>query len=56
MISNSISWSTCMNFWSHSSISVVFFRESESSSLVATGSARWWVHHSMTLLRTASLT
>jgi hypothetical protein len=38
MISNSISWSTCMNFWSHSSMSVVFLRESESSSLVAGGS------------------
>ena len=38
MISNSISWSTCMNFWSHSSISVVFLRESESSSAAAGGS------------------
>jgi hypothetical protein len=32
MISKSISWSTCMNFWSHSSMSVDFLRESESSS------------------------
>ena len=38
MISNSISWSTCMNFWSHSSMSVVFLRESESSSAAAGGS------------------
>jgi hypothetical protein len=38
IISNNISWSTCMNFWSHSSISVVFLRESESSSDGAGGS------------------
>jgi hypothetical protein len=38
MISNSISWSTCINFWSHSSMSVVFFRLSESSSTVVGGS------------------
>ena len=41
MISNSISWSTCMNFWSHSSISVVFLRESASSSFAAGGSPLW---------------
>lgn len=56
MISKSISWSTCINFWSHSSISVVFFLESLSSSADAGGSARWWMHHSMTLFKTASLT
>ncbi len=56
MISNSISWSTCRNFWSHSSISVVFRRESDSSSADAGGSARWWLHHSMTLSNTASFT
>ncbi len=56
MISNNISWSTCMNFWSHSSISVVFLRESESSSLAAAGSLRWCSHHSITFLRTDSLT
>ena len=38
MISKSISWSTCMNFWSHSSMSVVFLRESESSSAGVAGS------------------
>ena len=56
MISNNISWSTCMNFWSHSSISVVFLRESASSSAAVTGSPLWCSHHSMTLRRTASLT
>jgi hypothetical protein len=56
MISNNISWSTCINFWSHSSISVVFFRESESSSAVAGGSFLWCSHHSITFLRTDSFT
>jgi hypothetical protein len=56
IISNSISWSTCMNFWSHSSISVVFLRESESSSAAAGGSFLWCSHHSITFLRTDSLT
>jgi hypothetical protein len=56
MISKSISWSTCINFWSHSSISVVRLRASESSSCVWTGSPRWCSHHSMTLRRTDSLT
>ena len=56
IISKSISWSTCMNFWSHSSISVVFLRESKSSSGVVAGSFRWCSHHSRTFLRTASLT
>lgn len=56
MISKSISWSTCMNFWSHSSMSVVFLRESESSSWGAAGSFLWWSHHSITFLRTVSLT
>ena len=37
-------------------MSVVFLRESESSSLEAGGSARWYSHHSMTLVSTASLT
>lgn len=55
MISKSISWSTCMNFWSHSSISVVLRRLS-SSSLALGGSFLWCSHHSMTFLRTASLT
>jgi hypothetical protein len=56
MISKSISWSTCINFWSHSSISVVFLRESESSSVGATGSSLWWMHHSITFFRTESVT
>lgn len=55
MISKSISWSTCMNFWSHSSISVVLRRESSSSPVLG-GSFLWWVHHSMTFFRTDSLT
>lgn len=45
-----------MNFWSHSSISVVFLRASDSSSGVVTGSLRWCSHHSTTFRRTASLT
>lgn len=45
-----------MNFWSHSSISVVFFRLSDSSSLVDGGSFLWCSHHSMTLRRTGSVT
>lgn len=56
IISNSISWSTCINFWSHSSISVDFFRESLSSSATGVGSDLWCSHHSITLRRTASLT
>lgn len=56
IISNSISWSTCMNFWSHSSMSVVFLRESESSSLAAAGSFLWCSHHSITFFKTDSLT
>lgn len=56
MISKSISWSTCMNFWSHSSISVVFLRASDSSSWACAGSLRWCSHHSMTFRRTASFT
>ena len=56
MISKSISWSTCMNFWSHSSISVVFLSESLSSSAEVAGSFLWCSHYSRTLRRTASLT
>ena len=55
IISKSISWSTCMNFWSHSSISVVLRRESSSSAELG-GSFRWWAHHSRTLLKTFSET
>jgi hypothetical protein len=44
-----------MNFWSHSSISVVLRRLS-SSSPAEGGSFLWCSHHSMTLRRTASLT
>jgi hypothetical protein len=45
-----------MNFWSHSSMSVDFLRESESSSWVAGGSSLWCSHHSITFFITASLT
>lgn len=56
MISKSISWSTCMNFWSHSSMSVVFLRASDSSSWAWMGSLRWCSHHSITFRITDSLT
>ena len=56
MISNNSSWSTCMNFWSHSGISDDFFRASDSSSGAGGGSFRWCSHHSITFLSTASLT
>ena len=56
IISKSISWSTCMNFWSQSSISVLFLRASDSSSWAWGGSLRCHWHHSRTLRRTTSLT
>lgn len=56
MISNNISWSTDMNFWSQSSMSVDFLRESASSSAEAGGSVLWCSHHSNTFLRIVSLT
>ena len=55
MISKSISWSTAMNFWSHSLISVVLLRVSSCSSEAGRGSFWWCEHHSRTCQRAQSV-